>query len=321
MALSGAIHLAITPERSEHAPAHGLFFAALGVVQIGWAAAYWMLPGRWLRWTGFVLSGGMIVLWAVTRSLPAPFSGTPEEIDMAGVASKILEAIAMASLLVEDAREYPFTSRQARLAIAAFLLAVFSGLGIYASALALEPIVSPILPAPIEHEEGEAPSAGHAHAGARRIRLEGEPAGPYLVRAVTSFGPDRLQDIALEVRVVDAASRRTLTDPEVRIVGEDESGRRLETAAAQGEAKIPRDYAAVLALPAAGAWHIAILVDGPRGQGQVGFDLLVPSGGGVGGLIGAYLPFGGLFLLIIAYILVTRARPTGSEAPGDNPSE
>jgi len=307
MALSGVIHLAITTEHSERTPAHALFFAALGVVQIGWAAAYWMLPGRGLRWTGFVLSGGMIVLWAVTRSLPAPFSGTPEEIDLAGVVSKILEATAMASLLIEDSRDYAPTSRQARSVMAAFLLAMLSGLGIYASALALEPIASPMLPAPIEREEGEASSATHAHTGARRIRLDEEPAGPYLVRAVTSFGPDRLQDVALEVRVIDATTRRTLTDPEVWIVGEDKSGTRLETTAAQGEAKIPRDYAAVLALPAAGAWHIAILVDGPRGQGQAGFDLLVPSGGGVGALIGAYLPFGGLFLLTVAYILVTRA--------------
>ncbi len=311
MGLSGVIHLAIATEHSLHAPAHGLFFAALGVIQIGWAAAYWILPRRWIRWAGFVLSGGMIVLWAVTRDLPAPFSGVPEEIDLAGIVSKILEAIAMVSLVIEEARDHPPTGRRVRLTVAAFLLALISGLGIYASALALEPIASPLLAPPIEQAASESPATGHAHAGARRIRLDDAPAGPYLLRAVTSFGADRLQDVAVEVRIVDAASGKTLTDAGVRILAEDRSGRRIEAKAAQGEAKIPRDYGALLALPASGAWHIAILVDGSRGQAQAGFDLLVPSGGGVGNLIGAYLPFGGLFLLIVAYLLVTRARPAG----------
>ncbi len=312
MGLSGVIHLAIVTEQSVHAPAHGLFFAALGVVQIGWAAAYWILPRRWLRWAGFVLSGGMIVLWAITRQLPAPFSVLPEEIDLAGIASKVLEAVAMAGLLVEEARDHPAAGQRLALTLAAFLLAVFSGIGIYAAGLALEPIAPPFLAPPIDQGVSDVPAAGHAHAGARRIRLEETPAGPYLVRAVTSFGPNRLQDVALEVRVVDAASGKTLTDAQVLVVAEDESGRRLEAAAAQGEAKIPRDYGAVLALPAAGAWHVVILIDGRLGQAQAGFDLLVPSAGGVGNVIGAYLPFGGLFLLIVAYLLLTRARPAGA---------
>jgi hypothetical protein len=121
----------------------------------------------------------------------------------------------------------------------------------------------------------------------------------------------------LEVRLIDSISRRTLTEPEVRILAESVTGgQRVETAAVQGEAKIPRDYGAELDLPEAGTWRISILIDGALGQALTGFDLLVPSGGGAGGWIGAYLPFGGLLLLIIAYLMLTRTGPTGG-ATGD----
>ena len=317
IALSGVIHLGITSQHSLHTPAHGLFFATLGVFQIGWAAAYWILPRRWLRWAGFMLSGGMIVLWAVTRTFPAPFQDQPEEIDLAGVVSKILETIALLSLMMEEVRERPPLARQVRLILGGLLIAIVSGLGVYASALALEPFAPPQLAAQAEQASSEPSSSEHAHAGTRRIQLDEVPAGPYLVRAVTAFGADPIRGLALEVRLIDSISRRTLTEPEVRILAESVTGgHRVETAAVQGEAKIPRDYGAELDLPEAGAWRISILIDGALGQALTGFDLLVPSGGGAGGWIGAYLPFGGLLLLIIAYLMLTRTSPTGG-ATGD----
>jgi len=316
MALSGVIHLAVTTEHSSHAPAHGLFFATLGVFQIGWAVAYWILPRRWLRWAGFVLSGGMIVLWAVTRYLPAPLQGHPEEVDLTGVISKILETIALVSLMAEEAWERPPIARQVPLILSGLLVAVISGLGVYASALALEPFAPPLLQAQDEQPAAELSSGGHAHAGTRRIQLDDVPAGPYLVRAVTAFGADPLQELALEVRVTDASSLKTLTDPAVRVLAESAaSGDHVEAAAVQGEAKIPRDYGARLDLSEAGTWRIVIFIDGSLGQAQTGFDLLVPSGGGAAALLGAYLPFGGLLLLIVAYLLLTRTRPSGEGLP------
>jgi hypothetical protein len=311
MALSGVVHLAITTEHSTHAPAHGLFFAALGVFQIGWAAAYWILPRRWLRWAGVVLSGGMIVLWAVTRSFPAPFHGVIEEVDLAGVVSNVLEAIAFVSLLMQEAGEQGILARRVGLILAGPVLAVLSGLAIYATAFALEPIAPPILAASDKPSVGEQASIGHAHVGTRRIQLDDIRAGPYLVRAVTAFGSDPSQDLALEVRVTDGNSRKTLTDAAVRVFAENpESGDFVEAAVLQGEATIPRDYGAQLDLPEAGAWHMVILIEGALGEAQTGFDLLVPSGGGFGIWLGAYLPFGGLLLLIVAYLLLTRARPS-----------
>src|SRR3972149_4745436 len=99
MASRGVVHFAITVEHSEHAPAHGLFFALLGTLQLGWAVAYWLLPTPAVRTCGFILSGGMILLWGLTRLVPAPFQAFPEPVDPAGLASVGLEAAAMAALL------------------------------------------------------------------------------------------------------------------------------------------------------------------------------------------------------------------------------
>jgi len=115
----------------------------------------------------------------------------------------------------------------------------------------------------------------------------------------------------LELTWSELLQRKTLTDAEVRVVAERRGGgERVEVRAAQGEASTPRDYGALLDLPEAGSWHVTVLIEGAYGAGQAGFDLLVPSGGRVGGWIGAYLPFGGLLLLVAAYLLLTRPRPS-----------
>src|SRR3989304_263549 len=84
VAASGVVHFAITVEHSEHAPAPRPFFALRGTPQLGWAAAYWLLPTRFVRTCGFVLSGGMILLWALTRVVAAPFQGVPGPGERAG---------------------------------------------------------------------------------------------------------------------------------------------------------------------------------------------------------------------------------------------
>lgn len=46
--LAGVIHLAIIPEHWSHAPAHGLFFLSVGILQIGWGVIVWRNPSLWL---------------------------------------------------------------------------------------------------------------------------------------------------------------------------------------------------------------------------------------------------------------------------------
>jgi hypothetical protein len=44
IALAGLVHLLIVPAHYAHAPAHGIFFALAGIVQITWAVAFWRRP-------------------------------------------------------------------------------------------------------------------------------------------------------------------------------------------------------------------------------------------------------------------------------------
>jgi hypothetical protein len=44
MAVAGIIHLVITPIHYAHAPAHGLFFALCGVIQIALGLLIWRRP-------------------------------------------------------------------------------------------------------------------------------------------------------------------------------------------------------------------------------------------------------------------------------------
>jgi hypothetical protein len=40
IALAGLVHLLIVPAHYAHAPAHGIFFALAGIVQIAWSVAF-----------------------------------------------------------------------------------------------------------------------------------------------------------------------------------------------------------------------------------------------------------------------------------------
>ena len=315
LALSGLIHLAITAEHSLHAPAHGLFFAVLGVAQLGWAVAYWLVPSRWLRWSGLALTGGMIVLYALTRGFTAPFQDSPEEVEPIGLLSKALEAMAVVCLMIAEGGVRASPRRIAGVALAMISISVLTGGATYAAAIALEPFAPAVLAAPLEEASSETASA-HSHGAAHHIRLDNAVAGGYLVRAVTSPGTDRPEDLLVEVRLLDPSTRKTVTDAAVLIrASQRDSGAAAEASAVQGTASIPRDYGARLELPTAGNWHITISITGPAGLAETSFDLQVSGGSGIGGQISAYLPFAGLFLLVAGYFLLTRVRPQGGTPP------
>jgi hypothetical protein len=323
MAAAGAVHFAIVVEHSEHAPAHGLFFALLGTLQLGWAAAFWLLPTRLVRGFGFVLSGGMILLWALTRLVAAPFQGFPEPLDAAGLASAGFEAAAMAALLLN--RSPNRSERLSPLAVSAAGVSVISCLLLYGGGLvaaAWIPSLASSSPLALGADEAYAELSGlsPAHAetshAATQIRLNNVVAGGYLVRAVTSPGAGRPEDLLMEVRLLDPATRKTVTDAVVRIrASQETTGTVAESEAVQGEASIPRDYGAQLELPTSGKWHITVSIDGPLGPAEAAFDLQVSGGSGIGGQISAYLPFAGLFLLVAAYFLVGRVRTVSGTPP------
>jgi hypothetical protein len=99
IALAGLVHLLIAPAHYAHAPAHGLFFAVAGLVQCGWAVAFWRWPSLALYRVGLAISGGLIVLWLLTLALPAPFGGHAEAIDASALVCKASELSGLISLV------------------------------------------------------------------------------------------------------------------------------------------------------------------------------------------------------------------------------
>ena len=302
---AGLMHLMIVPEHAEHAPAHAWFFAASGIVQIAWGAVGWRRTRPALDVGGMVLAGSLILLWLVTRIYPAPFSTDPEEVDGAGVISKVLEAGAFVALVVAIARE-----GGRRWAVVGAVLSVVAAAGFYAGGR----LAGPWLPSlwALEGEGSGAAEAGvHSHLVGQRIRLDDEPMGPWLVRVLTSPYPPRPGNFLVEVRVKDAGTGEVREDVEVWIEArqEGETGEPIRLHAGQAGAKIPGEYAAQVPVPAAGIWLVTVSVDGPEGHGQGGFAERVSSSLGLGAWMSALLPFAGLALLVLGYAALVRAFP------------
>lgn len=155
LAVAGIIHLVLAPEHYEHAPAHGLFFAVAGVTQLFWAYAFWRKPTERLYYVGLVLAGGLVVLWTLTRFLPAPFQHHPEAVDIGGIACKISELVSFGALLALAAQGSIVGLRKQttlRLLGVALALSIVVGGVTYVAAKAAEPLF-PSLSAP-DHEDG-----------------------------------------------------------------------------------------------------------------------------------------------------------------------
>ena len=166
MLLAGVFHLAIVRDHWEHAPAHGLFFLIAGLVQIGWAVAFWRSGSPFLARLGFVIALGLIALWGITRAAAAPFGHGPEAVDSAGVATKLCEivcAVSLAALLASSLfvpGHRPAWVTLGGLAVLALALAGVT----YEVALAAQPFFPVVAGSSAEHERhGAEPGEHEAH--------------------------------------------------------------------------------------------------------------------------------------------------------------
>ncbi len=100
IAFAGIVHAFLAPDHFAHAPAHGLFFAVSAVVEIAWAYIFWRRQDEKTYYAGLMIAGGLVILWAATRVLPAPFEHEIGVIDPGGIVCKASELIGMAALLI-----------------------------------------------------------------------------------------------------------------------------------------------------------------------------------------------------------------------------
>jgi hypothetical protein len=173
---AGVIHLVIVPLHWNHALAHGLFFALVGIAEIIWAIRVWRRPSVSLHAAGIVMAGGLLILWSITRVLPAPFGHGPEQVETFGVACKLAEGVALAPLIALVFQETATRAGYVRAWRATGLLILASlvvGLLTYGIARAAEPVLPWLSEAseqPHAHDQHQeeqehpmTPEAEHAH--------------------------------------------------------------------------------------------------------------------------------------------------------------
>ncbi len=158
--------------------------------------------------------------------------------------------------------------------------------------------------------------------GGRQIQLEDEPAGPYVVRVVTSPTPPRVENLYLEVRVTEAATGRVVTDARVFAAAApaEGDGPLVEAEATHDIAPIPTEYAAHLVVPTAGTWRVRVRVEGAEGTGEVTFLVRVLEPSSLGAVVSVGLPVAGLVALGVIFLLLQRrhGRSPGAAAPGED---
>jgi hypothetical protein len=144
--------------------------------------------------------------------------------------------------------------------------------------------------------------------GGRRVRLDGEAAGPYTLRVVTSPTPPRLENLYVEVRVTSAESGEVLDDVEVQIIArhEDQTEPSIQVEATQDIAPIPKEYAAHVPVDVTGIWSITVQVDGELGQGEASFDERISAESILPMLITIGAPVAGLAVLIGIFVWLQR---------------
>ncbi|MDP9243242.1 MAG: hypothetical protein M3O84_08730, partial [Actinomycetota bacterium] len=104
-AASALIHGAVVPEHLAEFPLFGIFFAVVALSQAFWAIALlgWGPSRPLLRWS-VLLNVGIVLLWAVSRTVGLPLgpdTGTPEAVGAIDVLATIYEvALIAGSLLV-----------------------------------------------------------------------------------------------------------------------------------------------------------------------------------------------------------------------------
>lgn len=165
IALAGAIHLVIAPEHWDHAPAHGLFFAMVGVAELAWGLAVWLWPSITLYRIDLVVASGLVVLWMLTRSLSVPFGHESEPTDAFAIICKLSEALGAVTLCFLIFHHSIFSAgRRAawRIVVLLILVSLGAGLMTYGLARAAEPLL-PGLQASVEQDHHHESLSGSTH--------------------------------------------------------------------------------------------------------------------------------------------------------------
>jgi hypothetical protein len=89
---AAAIHYAVIADHLEEWWAFGVFFAAIGVAQLLWAARVVASPSRLIIWLGVFGNAAVVALWIVTRTAGSPIGPDAGMAESVGVADSVATA-------------------------------------------------------------------------------------------------------------------------------------------------------------------------------------------------------------------------------------
>lgn len=144
--------------------------------------------------------------------------------------------------------------------------------------------------------------------GGRRVRLDGEQAGPYTLRVVTSPTPPRVDNLYVEVRVASTETGDVIEDVEVQVLArhQNQAEPSIQVQATHDIAPIPKEYAAHIPVDETGIWSITIQVNGEIGQGEASFDERISAPSILPTIITIGAPIAGLAILISIFVWLQR---------------
>ncbi len=307
--LAAGLHLILAITQAEHALAHAIFFVVLGAAQALSAVVLLIRPSPPSAWAAIGLNGGLIVLWAATRILRAPFTPHPEELDPAGLLTKSVELATLILLVVVLGRlAQPSRQKAARALVGAPALGILIGVLMLLAGYLLEPAFPSLAAAAGEadHAEGattDAHAAGESHQSTFRVRLSREHVGPYLVDAFT--GLTEVGDLFVEVGVRNQAGVvQGETTVRVEAAPADGTGSAVGGVATSAGAQVPGNYAIHLPVTSAGFWEVTLTVDGPLGHADAEFTERVGGTANIAMWVLAGVPLAVALLFGLVYMRI-----------------
>lgn len=154
---AAAIHAAAAPDHYGEWWAAGVFFYAVAAFQALWALVALRSPGRAVMMLGVFGNVGVLVTWALSRTVGMPVgptAGVPEEIGQAGLTAVALEAVVCLAALWRIGRQSaPGLATGLRTVLVAGAVAAF-----------VVGVSVPAVQAALTHSHGaEGESASHGH--------------------------------------------------------------------------------------------------------------------------------------------------------------
>jgi hypothetical protein len=182
---AGAIHFAVAGGHFDVGWWHGFFFAVVAWLQLSWAAAIVVRPTRPLLAAGVIINTGVIITWAMSRTVGVPIgpdAWTSEPVSLAdGLATGFEAGLVLLSLVVLFRPAFAQRSLAPRLG--------FAGLGTTGLVIAVVSTVALTPSFASDHHgghgaEGDGHSHGatetaaaHSHAGGEAEGDASDPAG------------------------------------------------------------------------------------------------------------------------------------------------